>query len=104
MFFPSCIEVNLYVCLLKFFFSFQWGADYSRVIRPPTGLKNAADPVDLGFKPHGLKWKGKNAITTRQLNQQRVTRQKKDNVDNLPASQPSVQLSQTSSSRPTKST
>ena len=83
---------------MKFFFSFQWGADYSRVIRPPTGLKNAADPVDLGFKPHGLKWKGKNAI----LNQQRVTRQKKDCSENLTASQPSVQLSQTSSSKPTK--
>ena len=54
---------------MKFFFSFQWGADYSRVIRPPTGLKNAADPVDLGFKPHGLKWKGKNVVTIRQLNQ-----------------------------------
>ena len=67
-------------------------------------MKNAVEPVYLGFKPHGLKWKGKNAVTIRQLNQQRVTRQKKDNIDNLTASQPSVQLSQTSSSRPTRST
>ncbi|MCE2055365.1 hypothetical protein HAX54_042483 [Datura stramonium] len=28
-------------------------------------LKNAADiNVDLGFRPHGLKWKGKKTITT----------------------------------------
>ncbi|MCE5166762.1 hypothetical protein HAX54_025938, partial [Datura stramonium] len=31
-------------------------------------LKNAADiNVDLGFRSHGLKWKGKKAITTSQL-------------------------------------
>ena len=60
--------------------------------------------MDLSFKPHGLKCKGKNAITTRQLNQQRVTRQRKESSENLIASQTSILLSQTSSLRPTKST
>ncbi|KDP35567.1 hypothetical protein JCGZ_09005 [Jatropha curcas] len=48
----------------------------ARVITQPTNLRSSVVVTgDLGFKAPGLKWKGKNATTTRQLNKQRATRQ-----------------------------
>ena len=35
----------------------------------------------MGFKTHGLRWNGKSAITTRQLQQQQYKQQKKNKID-----------------------
>ena len=49
----------------------QYGRPVARVIAPPPTVKSSAVITgDLGFKPHGLRWNGKSAITTRQLQQQ----------------------------------
>ncbi|KAK4719151.1 hypothetical protein R3W88_017489 [Solanum pinnatisectum] len=46
------------------------GRSSDRVISSGTTLKDASQTnVDLGFKPPGLKWKGKEAITGNQLQQ-----------------------------------
>ncbi|XP_075076921.1 uncharacterized protein LOC142163520 [Nicotiana tabacum] len=45
-----------------------------RVITPGTYKDTSATNIDLGFKPRGHKWKGKNAVTTSQLQQMRATR------------------------------
>ena len=50
----------------------QPGRSSERVISSGTGIafKDASQTnVDLGFKPPGLKWKGKDAMTRNQLQQ-----------------------------------
>ncbi|EEF28981.1 conserved hypothetical protein [Ricinus communis] len=86
------------------------GQSSSRVIIPPIHFKHVSQSVDLGFKPLGLKWKGKNAVTTRQLQQEQAQmamqnrRSAQQSVDNVRHSsttpRPSINSSQTSSSIP----
>nr|XP_016436345.1 PREDICTED: uncharacterized protein LOC107762496 [Nicotiana tabacum] len=50
------------------------GIPSERVIIPGTYKDTSATNIDLEFKPHGLKWKGENAVTTSQLQQMRAIR------------------------------
>ncbi|KAG5572231.1 hypothetical protein H5410_061997 [Solanum commersonii] len=48
-----------------------------KILHGPTKLKNASPTnIDIGFKPRGLKWKGKDAIGTSQLQQMKANRKK----------------------------
>ncbi|WMV15598.1 hypothetical protein MTR67_008983 [Solanum verrucosum] len=51
------------------------GTSSEKIIRGPTKLKSASPTnIDIGFKPHGLKWKGKDAVGTSQLQQMKANR------------------------------
>ncbi|EEF47516.1 conserved hypothetical protein [Ricinus communis] len=50
----------------------QTGLARAAVIVPPAHFKHAFQPIDLGFKPPELKWKGKNVVITKQLQQEQA--------------------------------
>ncbi|KAG5621688.1 hypothetical protein H5410_006906 [Solanum commersonii] len=58
-------------------FSLLFGARTSseKILHGPTKLKSASPTnIDIGFKPRGLKWKGKDAVNTSQLQQMKANR------------------------------
>lgn len=72
----SEMNASLYINF-GFFFKKQPGTSSQRIL--PTGLsyKDASlTGIDLGFKPRGLRWKNKDAVTTSQL-QQMANKKKK---------------------------
>ncbi|KAG5578056.1 hypothetical protein H5410_058190 [Solanum commersonii] len=51
------------------------GASSEKILHGPTKLKSASPTnIDIGFKPRGLKWKGKDAVGTSQLQQMKTNR------------------------------
>ncbi|KAH0692043.1 hypothetical protein KY285_019140 [Solanum tuberosum] len=49
-----------------------------KILHGPTKLKSASPTnIDIDFKPHGLKWKGKDAISTSQLQQMKANKKNK---------------------------
>ncbi|KAL3358819.1 hypothetical protein AABB24_015751 [Solanum stoloniferum] len=53
---------------------------FERVISPETFKDASPTNIELGFKPYGLKWKGKNAWSTSQLQQLRTRRNLKSST------------------------
>ncbi|WMV44939.1 hypothetical protein MTR67_038324 [Solanum verrucosum] len=57
---------------------FNLGTSSEKILHGPTKLKSASPTnIDIDFKPHGLKWKGKDAVSTSQLQQMKANRKKK---------------------------
>ncbi|KAF3646571.1 putative protein NLP7-like [Capsicum annuum] len=54
------------------------GTSSERVLYGGINLRNASPTnIDIGFKPSGLKWNGKDAVTTTQLQQMKANKRKK---------------------------
>ncbi|KAH0680918.1 hypothetical protein KY290_023079 [Solanum tuberosum] len=54
---------------------FNPGTSSEKILHRPTKLKSASPTnIDIGFKPRGLKWKGKDAVSTSQLQQMKANR------------------------------
>ncbi|WMV42718.1 hypothetical protein MTR67_036103 [Solanum verrucosum] len=54
---------------------FNPGPSSEKILHGPTKLKSASPTnIDIGFKPRGLKWKGKDAVSTSQLQQMKANR------------------------------
>ncbi|KAH0682034.1 hypothetical protein KY289_019786 [Solanum tuberosum] len=54
---------------------FNPGTSSEKILHGPTKLKSASPTnIDIGFKPRGLKWKGKDAVSTSQLQQMKANR------------------------------
>ncbi|KAG5587961.1 hypothetical protein H5410_048395 [Solanum commersonii] len=54
---------------------FNPGTSSEKILHGPTKLKSASPTnIDIGFKPRGLKWKGKDAVGTSQLQQMKANR------------------------------
>ncbi|KAG5597647.1 hypothetical protein H5410_038879 [Solanum commersonii] len=54
---------------------FNPGTSSEKILHRPTKLKSASPTnIDIGFKPRGLKWKGKDAVGTSQLQQMKANR------------------------------
>uniref|UniRef100_M1DJL0 Transposon MuDR mudrA n=1 Tax=Solanum tuberosum TaxID=4113 RepID=M1DJL0_SOLTU len=57
---------------------FNLGTSSEKILHGPTKLKSASPTnIDIGFKPRGLKWKGKDAVSTSQLHQMKANKKKK---------------------------
>ncbi|KAG5618202.1 hypothetical protein H5410_018026 [Solanum commersonii] len=55
--------------------SLEPGTSSEKILHGPTKLKSASPTnIDIGFKPRGLKWKGKDAVSTSQLQQMKANR------------------------------
>ncbi|KAH0637407.1 hypothetical protein KY289_037322 [Solanum tuberosum] len=58
-----------------FFLILQRDTSSEKIPHGPTKLKSASPTnIDIGFKPRGLKWKGKDAVSTSQLQQMKANR------------------------------
>ncbi|KAH0633222.1 hypothetical protein KY284_036008 [Solanum tuberosum] len=54
---------------------FNPGTSSEKILHGPTKLKSASPTnIDIGFKPRGLKWKGKDVVSTSQLQQMKANR------------------------------
>ncbi|WMV10365.1 hypothetical protein MTR67_003750 [Solanum verrucosum] len=54
---------------------FNPGTSSEKILHGPTKLKSVSPTnIDIGFKPRGLKWKGKDAVGTSQLQQMKANR------------------------------
>nr|ANJ02794.1 transposase [Solanum demissum] len=54
---------------------FNPGTSSEKILHGPTKLKSASPTnIDIVFKPRGLKWKGKDAVSTSQLQQMKANR------------------------------
>ncbi|KAG5605661.1 hypothetical protein H5410_027153 [Solanum commersonii] len=54
---------------------FNPGTSSEKILHGPTKLKSASPTnIDIGFKPRRLKWKGKDAVGTSQLQQMKANR------------------------------
>ena len=74
----------------------QYGQATATIISTPSTIKSSATITgDLGFKPPALRWNGKSALTTRQLQQQ--SQKQKMSSQHAPQEFP-MQSSQTQSS------
>ncbi|TMW80363.1 hypothetical protein EJD97_020939, partial [Solanum chilense] len=52
---------------------FNPGTSSEKILHGPTTLKSASPTnIDIGLKPRGLKWKGKDAVNTSQLQQMKA--------------------------------
>ncbi|KAH0632741.1 hypothetical protein KY284_035527 [Solanum tuberosum] len=57
---------------------FNPGTSSEKIPHGPTKLKSASPiNIDIDFKPRGLKWKGKDAVSTSQLQQMKANRKNK---------------------------
>ncbi|KAG5580749.1 hypothetical protein H5410_051376 [Solanum commersonii] len=57
---------------------FNLGTSSEKILHGPTKLKSASPTnIDIGFKPRGLKLKGKDAVSTSQLHQMKANKKNK---------------------------
>ncbi|KAF3663808.1 putative (+)-neomenthol dehydrogenase-like [Capsicum annuum] len=74
-----------------------------RVLHSPTIISSVPTNIDLGFKPNGLRWKGRAAITQRQLQQQSHKRSKAKSSPTTPTTQ-AISSTQANKNQSTTST